>query len=338
MMPTTISALLDTGHDSDAALIVGEAGKVVVFDELRSRVHALAETLAARGVARGDRVVLVIPDGPNLVQLLFAINALGASAAPLNPAYKHDEYAFYLDDLKPRFLLLPDGEIGAAREAIGSRHRDHRGGRWPRASRIKCAPRIRSRAPRGRRVAPAHKRDHHRPKQVRLAHANITASVLTIATFYGLTREDVSYCAMPLFHVHGLVASVWSSLAVGGCVVVPRRLTPSGFWAQAREHDATWFSAARRSTRCFSAAPRPTRSSPRSGSSGRGSPALARAEDAHGGDAWRAGGRGGRHDEGEPGRSGPPAPSSRPRLPGSVGVPTGVELQIVDSAGPPVGR
>ena len=48
---------------------------------------------------------------------------------------------------------------------------------------------------------------------------------------------------MPLFHVHGLVASTFAALAGGGSVIVPRRFTPRGFWPQAREYGATWLSA-----------------------------------------------------------------------------------------------
>ena len=50
------------------------------------------------------------------------------------------------------------------------------------------------------------------------------ATSRTIAAHYRLGPADRSYCAMPLFHVHGLVASVFSALLAGGSVVVPRRL------------------------------------------------------------------------------------------------------------------
>ena len=42
-----------------------------------------------------------------MVQILLAITALGAAAAPLNPAYTRSEYVFYLTDIEPRFLLVP---------------------------------------------------------------------------------------------------------------------------------------------------------------------------------------------------------------------------------------
>ena len=47
---------------------------------------------------------------------------------------------------------------------------------------------------------------------------------------------------MPLFHVHGLVASVLAQLAAGGSVVVPRRLAGGSFWRSLEEDGVTWFS------------------------------------------------------------------------------------------------
>ena len=48
---------------------------------------------------------------------------------------------------------------------------------------------------------------------------------------------------MPLFHVHGLVASTLATLATGGTVVVPAKFNPLSFWRIARDHGATWYSA-----------------------------------------------------------------------------------------------
>ncbi len=50
-------------------------------------------------------------------------------------------------------------------------------------------------------------------------------------------------CVMPLFHVHGLVASTLATLATGGTVVVPAKFSPLSFWRVARDHGVTWYSA-----------------------------------------------------------------------------------------------
>jgi acyl-CoA synthetase (AMP-forming)/AMP-acid ligase II len=48
---------------------------------------------------------------------------------------------------------------------------------------------------------------------------------------------------MPLFHVHGLVASTLATFFTGGTVVVPPKFNPLSFWSTVREHRATWYSA-----------------------------------------------------------------------------------------------
>jgi acyl-CoA synthetase (AMP-forming)/AMP-acid ligase II len=68
-------------------------------------------------------------------------------------------------------------------------------------------------------------------------------SVDNIRQTYELTPDDVSLCVMPLFHVHGIVASMLATLASGGTVVVPPRFNALGFWRVVRDHHVTWFSA-----------------------------------------------------------------------------------------------
>jgi len=82
-----------------------------------------------------------------------------------------------------------------------------------------------------------------RPKRVPLSHANLTISTSNVARSYELASSDVSLCVMPLFHVHGLVASTLGTLATGGTVVVPAKFNPLSFWRVARDQGATWFSA-----------------------------------------------------------------------------------------------
>src|SRR5256886_17618689 len=82
-----------------------------------------------------------------------------------------------------------------------------------------------------------------RPKRVPLSHANLMTSARNVAGTYNLTPEDVSLCVMPLFHVHGLVASTLATFFTGGTVVVPLKFNPLSFWSTVKEHRATWYSA-----------------------------------------------------------------------------------------------
>ncbi len=170
---------------------------------------------------------------------------------PLNPAYKAAEFEFYLDDTNAKALITADAGGQEARGAAPSSVTDIRiaidqGGRVSLT-----APGTGKHDGRG---APAPAPDDvalvlhtsgttSRPKRVPLSHGNITASVENIVRTYHLSNHDVSLCVMPLFHVHGLVASTLSTLGSGGTVVVPPSFNPLGFWQVVDESQSTWFSA-----------------------------------------------------------------------------------------------
>jgi acyl-CoA synthetase (AMP-forming)/AMP-acid ligase II len=82
-----------------------------------------------------------------------------------------------------------------------------------------------------------------RPKRVPILHKQHHRLHTQHRGHYGLTPKDVSLCVMPLFHVHGLVASTLSTLLSGGAVVVPGKFSPLSFWRTVRDTGATWYSA-----------------------------------------------------------------------------------------------
>jgi acyl-CoA synthetase (AMP-forming)/AMP-acid ligase II len=338
----TLSALF-TGdvEQQRVALVSPEDGRVITFAALERTVLQLAGRLRAIGVERGDRVAVTLPNGPEFVQILLAVTTLGAAAAPLNPAYTADEYSFYLGDLKPRLLLAPVGEMQAARQAAGREITivDVLGSE-------QLPPRF---AVDGRLIEEERAFDAgieddialllhtsgttSRPKQVPLLQRNLMASARTIAAHYALGPTDMSYVAMPLFHVHGLVASVFGAFAAGGAAIVPRRFSPQRFWSQARAHDVSWFSAGptlhqlildKQGAETAPATLRFTRSC-----SSAMSPALMqRVEDIYGVPLLEAYGM----TEASHQMASNPLPPE-PRLPGSVGIPTGTEIRVVDADG-----
>src|ERR1700691_4185989 len=81
-----------------------------------------------------------------------------------------------------------------------------------------------------------------RPKRVPLRYFNLAVSSANISNTYALSEKDVSLCIMPLFHIHGLIGSIMSTLLSGGTVVVPAKFNALSFWRTVREHRVTWYS------------------------------------------------------------------------------------------------
>ena len=105
-VPTTLIGLLDKIPAERTALAQPDLNVRLSYGELRQQVQDLAESLAAFGIQRGDRVGMAIPNGIATIVSFLAASVAG-TAAPLNPGYKEDEFRFYLDDTNAKVLLLP---------------------------------------------------------------------------------------------------------------------------------------------------------------------------------------------------------------------------------------
>jgi acyl-CoA synthetase (AMP-forming)/AMP-acid ligase II len=341
----SLTALLAGGNAEHPALIVPDSGEVLTYGQAADRVEALAQRLAGLGVRRGDRVALALPNGPDVVLLLLAVTALGAAAAPLNPAYTAAEYEFFLADIAPRLMLIPASGAAAATTAAAATGTAliavrPAGDGPPELLADGQAAKLQ------RAFEPASPEDvafvlhtsgtTSRPKQVPLRQRNLMASTRTIAAHYRLSQADVSFCMMPLFHIHGLVASTFAALSTGGAVIAPRRFTPQRFWPQAREHGATWLSAGPTLHQMIldkadDGGPPQTLRFVRSCSSALAPALLERAEQAYRAPMLEAYGM---TEASHQMASNPLPPAAR--VPASVGVPTGTEVGIVDAAGTPL--
>lgn len=238
-----LHTLLDILHAADGhrtAVILPDTGLSVTYDDLRRRVRGMAGALRAAGVRPGDRVALALPNGLDAI-VAFLAAADAGTAAPLNPGYKFEEFCFYLVDTQARLLMVPQADAPDARRAA------EQAGIpvvtpeiWSDGPAIDPAPHP---SPDDIALVLHTSGSTGRPKRVPLRHRNLAASARTIAATYALGPDDVSLCLMPLFHVHGLMASTMATLLTGGTVVVPARFNALTFWRIVRDYGVTWFSA-----------------------------------------------------------------------------------------------
>jgi oxalate---CoA ligase len=248
----TVADLLDIGA-SDAPAIGAPGRRFLSFRELRRLIAETGEALAQAGIGRGDRVAIVLPNGAEAATAFLTI-ACYATTAPLNPAYKTDEFAFYLSDLKAKALVVQQGVETQARAvaaaqgiAILELQPDPSA-----AGRFTLLPQPdRTASPIDVDLAGADdvalvlhtSGTTARPKIVPLTHANLVASAQNIGRSLALTADDVCLNIMPLFHIHGLIAAVLSSVAAGGSVVCTPGLSGFRFFTWLRDVQPTWYSA-----------------------------------------------------------------------------------------------
>jgi len=242
----TLLDLIKSTPGTQTAIVLPDEAITVSYESLRNQVEAVANSLAAAGIKRGDRVAMALPNGLTGIVCFLAASVAG-TAAPLNPNYREEEFRFYLEDTSARLLIVPPDGGEAARRAAGDQvpivTAAHDSSGTVRLSG--SASGASASAPSGEDIALVLHTSGStgRPKRVPLKHINLAVSVGNVVETYQLTPDDVSLCVMPLFHVHGLVASTLATLATGGTVVVPPKFNPLGFWRTIRDHNVTWFSA-----------------------------------------------------------------------------------------------
>jgi acyl-CoA synthetase (AMP-forming)/AMP-acid ligase II len=171
------------------AIVIPERQIRVTYGGLRTQVKAAADVLAAAGVGRDDRVGIAVPRGL-LTIVCFLAASLAGTAAPLNPAYKEEEFRFYLTDTAARVLILPRDGAEDARRAAGDAVKILTADMDP-AGTVHL-----SGTSRGPSVVPPSVDDvalilhtsgsTARPKRVPLTHANLSISARTVARTYRL--------------------------------------------------------------------------------------------------------------------------------------------------------
>jgi acyl-CoA synthetase (AMP-forming)/AMP-acid ligase II len=215
---------------------------------------ALADDVAARlggaGLGRGDAVGLICSNTAEFVIGLLGAARAGLVTAPLDPALPESQLSTRLRTLGARAVLLDPSASGVGTLPVPA---------WPLRVDVSRAGVVLEPGacdmPRTLGAAgeltdqdalvlfTAGTTD--RAKMVPLTHANVAASLRNICATYELGPDDATVAVMPFFHGHGLFAALLSSLASGGCVLLPERgrFSAGTFWDDMRAVDATWFTA-----------------------------------------------------------------------------------------------
>jgi oxalate---CoA ligase len=219
--PETVAALLAPDDTGPALITVN--GESIDHAALRSEVDRLAERLRRAGLGPGDRIAIVLPNGPEMALALLAAMSVGC-AAPLNPKYREEEFRFYLDDLHAA-ALVTDGQAPAARAAAPSATIAIGVEGEGLSIDLEAQGGLAGRSVAERPTADDEALVLHtsgttsRPKIVPLRQRNLARSARNIAASLHLTAADRALTIMPLFHVHGIMAGLLAPLSAGGSVV-----------------------------------------------------------------------------------------------------------------------
>ena len=247
----TIGDILHVGEAKSEALLA-PGRDPLSYDALWQLAERTRDRLNALGIGRGDRVAIVLPNGPEMAAAFVTIGA-AATTAPLNPAYRAEEFAFYLSDLKARALVVEDGSDSpavavAAEQGIPVLRLERDSGAGAGAFRLSGEPvgtvdRPGWAEPDDIALVLHTSGTTSRPKIVPLSQTNVTASAANIRESLALSAGDRCLNIMPLFHIHGLIAAVLSSLSAGSSIVCTPGFNALKVFQWLAEAKPSWYTA-----------------------------------------------------------------------------------------------
>lgn len=229
------------------------------YEDLVAEVASFQRKLAAIGIGLESPVSIAIVNSYEFIVSFLAASWQRAIAAPLNPAYKQEEFEFYIEDVKSAVVLVPRGAYQSGSPAVRAAQKFNAAIAecyWDAAKRevaldVKELGQLQGKA--SQPVLTPQPDDialvlhtsgtTSRPKVVPLTHRNLTRTMKNIQQTYQLTAADRTMLVMPLFHVHGLLCGLLAPLYSGGSMVVPPRFSASDFWRDFVAHGANWYTA-----------------------------------------------------------------------------------------------
>lgn len=254
----TLSSSFSSSNQRPAIIIPNKPTALIVsYQQLSAEIAAFQKKLATLGVAPQAAVSIALPNSYAFIIAFLAASWQRAIAAPLNSAYKQEEFEFYIDDLSSALALVPQGAfqddgpaVRAARKykaAIAECY-------WDGQEVVLDVKDTGILAGKSRQAVEKAQPDDvalvlhtsgttGRPKAVPLTHRNLTRTMINVRDTYKLTSEDRTMLVMPLFHVHGLLAGFLAPLLSGGSVIVPPKFSAHDFWEDFIAHKANWYTA-----------------------------------------------------------------------------------------------
>uniref|UniRef100_A0A803PLG6 Uncharacterized protein n=2 Tax=Cannabis sativa TaxID=3483 RepID=A0A803PLG6_CANSA len=225
---------------------------------LQEIVDHAASLLLASGIGHGDVVALTFPNTVEYIVMFLAVIRCRAVAAPLNAAYTAEEFEFYLSDSESKLLITGPEGIEAAHAAASKLNIIRVTATLPGSgdglialsssanneSSLDSVAEI-TNDPSDVALFLHTSGTTSRPKGVPLTQLNLASSVQNIKSVYKLTESDSTVVVLPLFHVHGMIAGLLSSLIAGASVTLPAagRFSASTFWSDMIACNATWYTA-----------------------------------------------------------------------------------------------
>ena len=241
--------------NDNKVFITSEEQTYFTFADLKKQIDWTKNFFRKNNIGKKDTIAIVCENG-TLMATSFLATASCCCAAPLNPSYTSFEFDYYLEDLKPKALIVKDVSNSPVIQVAKKRNikifnliddsKDH-SGKFTLTSEEKNISSITDNNdnifPEDIALILHTSGTTSKPKMVPLTHFNLCTSAKNIVDTLYLDRSDKCINIMPLFHIHGIVGLLLSTLFSGGNIFTSKGFNALKFFSWLKIFTPTWYSA-----------------------------------------------------------------------------------------------
>jgi sulfoacetate-CoA ligase len=223
-------------------LFAPEPDATIAYGALRERCVAFASLLASRGVAPGEVVSFMLPNGVAAASVFLGAMYAGRIVSPVSLVAQDAQIEYTLAHSGTKLLFADLGQVERVR-ALAARAA-------PQATVVATGPDELS-LPQGTAALPEIAENDPAmlmytsgttgvPKGALLSHANMMAAARAVIALQELSPGDRVLSSLPLYHINGQCIGTVSPLVSGGSVVMPHRFSASQWWPLVERYGPTW--------------------------------------------------------------------------------------------------
>lgn len=233
----TVRDWLDArAKDGGTAIVFPETGDAISWRDLRDAARQIAIGLTGSGIAKGESVAIIHPNGRSGVLAVYGALYGGFRATMINLAAGPNAISYALEHSGARFAFVHPSQTDAFAQTAPS------GVQTLGDDLCSAQGDLHELSADDHALLMYTSGTTGKPKGVVHSHSSLLAGGWTTAVAHALTPKDRGLCVLPIYHINGLCVSMMGALVSGGSLAMTSRFSSSKFWTQAAVGEVTWFS------------------------------------------------------------------------------------------------
>ena len=227
-------------------MVIPSTKEGMTYRQLGDETRKMADTLAAFGLAKDEKVILLQSNSRGFILSYFSCGYCGGVPIPVNTSLREEELAYLIEDSQAKYILTTEElavnipkkyksnkkELDNALQLLILKSEEE-------IQPVKELPEVY--AEDFAMILYTSGTTGH-PKGVLLTYKNLLSEANNIKNGHGLRADDVVLCVLPWFHINGLVITLITSVLTGSRIIVTKKFSVSRFWSLVDEYKITWFS------------------------------------------------------------------------------------------------